>query len=623
MLTGAQTTPVVSPSNRWWRRPGAAVVTAVAFGVAALGYRVAVLLAGAPPTNSDEGTMGLAALHIGQGRGLPVYFYGQNYMGTLEAYLAAPLVALANGSVLALRLPNLLLFAAFLAAMWAMTRRLYSPWFATFVVGLLALGSDRILKNQLISGGGYPEINPAGAALMLLAVALAAGGWAGTAGGPATITGGRAGTVGGRATITNGQASTTGGRAGTTGGRAGTTGGRAGTTGGRAGTTGDQVSTMGDQVSTMGDQVSTTGGHPSTTRSHASMRGGRARIAGYAAFGLLTGLMVWVDWLVLPYLAAATAVLLLKRPDRRGWIALAGGALVGVAPLLIHDLTSSWKHSAIPTFFGLNGGGPDASWADQLHGGVLTGIPLATGMCAAGRCEPWQLWWAPVWLLLLAAAGYGAWRAFRNDPDRVRAAGRLALVAAALVSLLVYARSNAAGATPMESGRYLHCLLISTPAVLWPLWSLRGRATRWLGAAGLAVICAFALVATGMVVRELPRIAAVDDRQPGLLAELDRRGVTTVYSEYWTCNYIAYISAERVRCAVIGADLKPGFDRYQPYKRAVAAAPTRTFALPTDSAESRAVRDYLDTRRIAYESIVVSGYDLYQPATRVDLPLPD
>ncbi|GAA1875673.1 hypothetical protein [Asanoa iriomotensis] len=522
ILTGAQTsTPAVSPAIG--RRPGAAALAALALGLAGLGYRIAVLLSGAPPTNSDEGTMGLAALHIGQGRGLPVYFYGQNYMGTLEAYLAAPLVAVAKGSVLALRLPNLLLYVAFLAAMWALTKRLYSPWFATFVVGLLALGSDRILKNQLISGGGYPEINTAGAALMLLGVALAT----------------------------------------------------------------------------------------------------RPRTAGYAAFGLLTGLMVWVDWLVLPYVAAAAAVLLLKRPGRRAWIALAGGTLVGVAPLLIHDLTSAWKHSAIPTFLGLNGGGPDASWAERLHGGVLTGIPLATGMCAPGRCEPWQLWWAPVWLALLAVAGYAAWRAFRTKPDRVRAAGRLALVVAALVSLLVYARSNAAGNTPMESGRYLHCVLISTPAVLWPLWRLRGRVTRWLGGAGLAVICAFALVATVSVVRELPRIAAVDDRQVGLLAELDRRGVTTVYSEYWTCDYIAYISVERVRCAVISADLTPGFDRYQPYKQAVADAPTRTFALPTGSPESAAVRAYLDEHQVSYTVDVVSGYDLYQPATRVDLPLPD
>jgi hypothetical protein len=126
-----------------------------------------------------------------------------------------------------------------------------------------------------------------------------------------------------------------------------------------------------------------------------------------------------------------------------------------------------------------------------------------------------------------------------------------------------------------------------------------------------------------MVVRELPRIAALDDKQIGLLAELDRRGVTHVYSEYWTCDYIAYISTERVRCAVIAEDLTPGFDRYQPYRKEVAAAPTRTFALPSGSGESRAVRAYLDSHHVAYVAAEVSGYDLYQPTTRVDLPLPE
>ena len=538
ILTGAAN-PAAEAAPQGRRGPRAALLTAVLFGLAGLGYRIAVLLAGAPPTNSDEGTMGLAALHIAQGRGFPVYFYGQHYMGTVEAYLAAPLVALAGPSVLALRLPNLVLYAAFLAAMWGLTRRLYTPWFATFTVGLLALGSDRILKNQLISGGGYPEINPAGAALLLLACGLAL----------------------------------------------------------------------------------------------------RPRLPGYAVFGLITGLMLWTDWLVLPYVAGAFAVLLLRRPAGRAWAALAAGTVLGAAPLIAHDLTSPIGDSAVATFLGLNGGGPDASWAARLHGGVLVGIPLATGVCAPGRCEPWQLWWAFAWLALLAVAGYGAWRAFRAAgrepgpaqpraasaaggavaPERVRAAGRLALAAAALVSLLVYARSNAAGNTPLESGRYLHCLLVSTPAVLWPLWTLRVRAAR-VAAVGLAVV--MALAATVGVARELPAIAAADDRQVGLLAELDRRGVTLFYTEYWTCGYVAFVSAERVRCAVLDDDLTAGFDRYRPYREAVAAAPAQTFALPTGTAVSRAVRDHLAARGVPYTADVVSGYDIYQPARHVDLPLP-
>ncbi len=119
--------------------------------------------------------MGLAALHIAQGSDHPVFFYGQYYMGTPEAYLAAPLFRLFGPSVLAQRLPALLCYAAFLALAYQLTRRLYRPWLAVLVVGLLALGADRVIRDQLIAAGGYPEIMPLGAAILLLALLLATG----------------------------------------------------------------------------------------------------------------------------------------------------------------------------------------------------------------------------------------------------------------------------------------------------------------------------------------------------------------------------------------------------------------------------------------------------------------
>ncbi len=145
------------------------------------------------------------------------------------------------------------------------------------------------------------------------------------------------------------------------------------------------------------------------------------------------------------------AVLLLGKVPRNGWFALVGGTVVGALPLVIHDLALALRYSAVPTFLGLNGGGPDASWADKLHGGVLTGIPLATGMCAPGRCEPYQLWFAPLWLLLLVVASYGAWRFFRQS-DRVRGAWPSSRRRCS--NVLVYVRANAAGNTPIEL-RYL------------------------------------------------------------------------------------------------------------------------------------------------------------------------
>ncbi|MEV4766735.1 hypothetical protein AB0J89_29300, partial [Micromonospora chokoriensis] len=204
--------------------------------LAGVGYRIWLLAHATPPTNSDEATMGLAALHIARGEGFPVWFYGQQYMGTLEAYLAAPVFAVAGGpSLVGLRLPTLLLYAVFLLLAWRLTLRLTGDrWFGLLVVALLALGSDRIVKNQLIAGGGYPEMNAAGVALAVLAVDLATG------------------------------------------------------------------------------------------------RPGR-RLARWAAWGFLAGLMLWVDPLVLPYVVATGAVLVgLCRRELRG----AAGALLGAAAVL-------------------------------------------------------------------------------------------------------------------------------------------------------------------------------------------------------------------------------------------------------------------------------------------------
>jgi hypothetical protein len=416
--------------------------------------------------------------------------------------------------------------------MWLLTRRLYTAWFATFVVGILALGSDRILRNQLIAGGGYPEINPAGAALVLLSVVLAS----------------------------------------------------------------------------------------------------RRSIPLYGLFGLIAGLMVWDDQLVAPYVAAAVVVLLVGGVDRRAALAVGAGAVVGALPLIIHDVTSPWRDTVIPTFLNLSGGGVEASGYDRFFGGFVFGMPMAGGMCHPGRCEPWQMWWGPAWVVLVAVAGVLAWRCLRQaraatSKDRgeaVRQTARLALLVAGVVSLLMFLRSNAAGNTPVESSRYLHCLLISLPAALWPLWAAVTRRTdwaRWVGVVGLVAVTFTAAFATVSVLRNVAFIDAIDDRQSALLADLERRGVTHFYTEYWTCNHIAYLSDERVVCAVVADDLDHGFDRYFPYRAEVAADPRQTFALPVGSPASTALRDYLDERDVAYSHEVVAGYDLYEPAVRVALPL--
>ncbi|MEU7585463.1 hypothetical protein AB0A95_04085 [Micromonospora sp. NPDC049230] len=163
--------------HRGRRRPrlDRPALVALLFGLAGVGYRLVLTLFTVPVSNSDEATFGLAALHIGQGRERPVFLYGQHYMGMLESYLAAPLVAVAGPSWPVLRLPMLVLYALFLYLIHRLTRRLCTQWFATVVVGLLALGGERVVRDQLTVVGGRPEVKPAVLLMLLITVGLAAG----------------------------------------------------------------------------------------------------------------------------------------------------------------------------------------------------------------------------------------------------------------------------------------------------------------------------------------------------------------------------------------------------------------------------------------------------------------
>ena len=57
--------------------------------------------------DSDQAVTGLMAKHLAELRAFPVFWYGQTYMLGVEAWLAAPLMAVAGASVTALKLPLL------------------------------------------------------------------------------------------------------------------------------------------------------------------------------------------------------------------------------------------------------------------------------------------------------------------------------------------------------------------------------------------------------------------------------------------------------------------------------------------------------------------------------------
>src|SRR5713101_7213035 len=117
--------------------------------------RIVLIAWGWPHSNSDEATMGIMAMHIAYHGEHPIFFYGQYYMGTLEAYLGAFFFRLFGVSVFALRLGPVLFFALFLANMYLLTSLLYTKKLALITLVLLSLGSSIMLDTELVALGVY------------------------------------------------------------------------------------------------------------------------------------------------------------------------------------------------------------------------------------------------------------------------------------------------------------------------------------------------------------------------------------------------------------------------------------------------------------------------------------
>lgn len=135
----------------------------------AVTLRLILISNGWPLTNSDEGIWGLQALHILTLGERPIFMYGQNYMGTIEAYLGACFFWLFGPSLLALRLGVMLMYTGFLIALYLLARLLYSKGVALAALFYLCWGSSDTLFGQLMAQGGYVETPLFGILSLLLA----------------------------------------------------------------------------------------------------------------------------------------------------------------------------------------------------------------------------------------------------------------------------------------------------------------------------------------------------------------------------------------------------------------------------------------------------------------------
>lgn len=534
-----------------------------------------------PYTESDEGNMGLLAMHVAFQGDHPVWFYGAPYLGPLEGYAAAPLFRLFGISLFALRAPLVLFFAGFLVSMYYLVRLLYqSEKFALASVIVLGLGSPDVLFLQLRASGEYPEIEMFAALMCLLATWLAL-----------------------------------------------------------------------------------------TSSSQGHLPGWKARwkrIALYVLLGSIVGIALWVDLLILPFVAAIIGLLVLFcRRELLRWNGLSFlfGSIVGAFPLLYYNFTAPWSQNSWYVFQRISHSAAadmtthHLTWIDQLTGTLFVALPMATGgglNCPLSAIPPagvpttgtlscivfqggWSLGYLVLWGLATCLALYALSRhslrlhaarkqktplSVEERQEAVRQSGRLVILASVGLTLLLYARAPASATTPVTSFRYLTCLLLALPVLLWPLWkSFENRGSSRTAPSkpalflriGLLLLVA-ATFAGGMTraFLQIPDAQRIYQSKEALVQDMLHIGATRVYSDYWTCNILTFLSKEQIICSALNEQLNTGYDRYLPYRAIVQAESHPTYIFPSGTPQAQAMQQRVNTASTHYRRFTFEGYLVYQ-----------
>jgi len=142
-------------------------ILVIIVGVALVG-RVALLVADVVTFHSDEAVIGLMARHILQGA-RPTFFYGQAYMGSLDAFLVAGGFSIFGESVLTIRIVQSVLYLLVVATGFAAAWRLSGRVFIASIAALaLAIPPTVVTLYTTATLGGYNEVMLFGNVLILL-----------------------------------------------------------------------------------------------------------------------------------------------------------------------------------------------------------------------------------------------------------------------------------------------------------------------------------------------------------------------------------------------------------------------------------------------------------------------
>jgi hypothetical protein len=233
------------------------------------------------------------------------------------------------------------------------------------------------------------------------------------------------------------------------------------------------------------------------------------------------------------------------------------------------------------------------------------------------------------------------------------------LVGAGLTMLAFTLYPQAAAVTPWISARYLVGLLIAIPALIFPLWEKKDHIFKFLRSrrsvptrepgrgqappvpytasgkpirsrvrAGLApALARYVLVLVTLVAAlmgtieifttQLPMAQASNLSQQTLVNRLVQMDATQIYTDYDDCNRIAFLSNERIICAVLDNGLQPGLDRYYPYRAQVANSPHPFYVFPAGAVQAFLLEQKASEQHISLKKFFIGDYVVYAPAQRV------
>ncbi len=126
------------------------------FALLAAGLGLRLLYLATPALDSDQAIFGLMAVHILRGE-LPIFQWGYHYMGTIESYVAAPLMLLFGPTRFALNLSPVLSSMLFASAAYLFAREAAGRTEALWALAFACFPPIYLVWTVVVARGAYSE----------------------------------------------------------------------------------------------------------------------------------------------------------------------------------------------------------------------------------------------------------------------------------------------------------------------------------------------------------------------------------------------------------------------------------------------------------------------------------